>query len=161
MVKVKKRLGLARKAGLWSGMAAKLYGVSSFLEMGMFARVGRAGLAAIKDRQYDNETEMAPAITASFDLLEDLFRRQPRREYRLAAEGSSRLLVASNAAYENGKGSAGFLVVVNPGRTVELRIGKVINLPSELYEGRGVQKTYIAQLELLAVFVAMVEVAPL
>ena len=161
VVKVRDIIGLARKAGIWSGTAAKLYGVSNFLETGMFARVGRAGLAAIKDRQYSDETDITPEIIASFDLLEDLFRMQPRREYRLAAGSFSRFLVASDAAYENGRGSAGFLVVINPGRADEIRIGKVIDLPVGLYALWGEKKTYIAQLELIAVFVAMVEVASL
>jgi hypothetical protein len=127
----------------------------------MFARIGRAGLAAVKDRQYDHKTSITPEITSAFDLLEDLFRMQPRREYWLIAQLFSRILVASDAAYENGRGSAGFLAVLNPGKLGEIRVGRVIEIPPEVYHLWGDRKTYIAQLELLAVFVAMVELAGL
>ena len=93
IVKVADIIALARQAGLHSGMAAKLYGICNFLETGMFARVGRAGLAAIKDRQYDHETGATPEIIASFDFPHDLLRLQPRREYRLIAGSFNRLLV--------------------------------------------------------------------
>ena len=39
----------------------------------MFARVGRSGLAAIKDRQYDHKTNATLELASAFDLLEDLF----------------------------------------------------------------------------------------
>jgi hypothetical protein len=142
-------------------VAAKLYGISNFLETGMFARVGRAGLTAIKERQYDHGITITPEISSSFDLLCDLFRMQPRREYWLVAACFSRILVASDAAYENGRGSAGFLAVVNPGTPNEIRVGRVIDIPPEVYHLWGDRKTYIAQLELLAVFVAIVELAGL
>ena len=98
----------------------------------MFARVGRAGLAAIKDRQYDHETGISLEIASAFDLLEDLFRMQPRREYRLMKSVFFKILVASDAAYENGKGSAGFLAVLNPGKPDEIRVGRLINMPPEI-----------------------------
>ena len=47
--KVTDIISLARQTGCPSGTAAKLYGISNFLETGTFARVGRAGLAAIKE----------------------------------------------------------------------------------------------------------------
>ena len=47
--------------------------------------MGRAGFAAIKDRQCDRKTECTPAISASLDLIDDLFKMQLRREYWLAA----------------------------------------------------------------------------
>ena len=74
-----------------------------------------------------------------------------------------RASTASDAAYENGKGSAGFLSVIDPGRPEETRLGKVITPPQCLYSiwGARVPVTYIAQLELLAVLVALTEVAGL
>jgi len=95
----------------------------------MFARVGRAGLAAIKDRQYDHETGITIELVASFDFLRDLFRLQPRRAYWLAAGSFNRILVESDAAYENDKGSAGFLAVLNQGKPDEVRQGRVIDIP--------------------------------
>jgi len=159
ITKVVDIIGLARDLGLHSGTAAKLYGISNFLETGMFARIGRAGLAAIKDRQYDHHTEITVELKTSFELIEDLFKMQPRREYWFAARTFRRVLVASDAACENGVGSAGFLAVLNPGREDEVRVGRVIVIPPGIYKLWGLRKTYIAQLELLAVFVATVELA--
>ena len=159
--KVTSIIHVARESGLQSGVAAKLYGICNFLETGMFARVGRAGLTAIRERQYDHQIAITLEIGSSFNLLCDLFKMQPRREYWLVASCFSRILVASDAAYENGRGSAGFLAVLNPGTPNELRVGRVIDIPPEVYQLWGDRKTYIAQLELLAVFVAVVELAGL
>ena len=129
ILKVGDIIKLAREAGLHSGTAAKLYGIANFLETGMFARVGRAGLAAIKERQYDHKTSITPEITSTFDFLQDLFKMQPRREYWLMENLFSKILVASDAAYENRTGSAGFLAVLNPGQPIEIRVGRVIDIP--------------------------------
>ena len=53
----------------------------------------------------------------------------------------------------------GFLSVIDPGQPEETRLGKVIILPVGLYDVWGARATYIAQLELLAVLVALTEVA--
>jgi hypothetical protein len=161
---IKKATGIthvARESGLQSGVAVKPYGISNFLETGTFARAGRAGLTTIKERQYDHGVSITPEISSSFYLPRDLFRMQPRRDYWLVASGFSRILVASDAAYEDGRGSAGFLAVVNPGTLNEIRAGRVIDIPPEVYHLWGDRKTYIAKLELLAVFVAIVELARL
>ena len=58
--KVLSIIGMAREVGLPAGMASKLYGVSNFIETGMYARIGRAGLWAIKDRQKEAVFEITP-----------------------------------------------------------------------------------------------------
>ena len=90
-------------------------------------------MTAIKERQCDQGVSITPGISSSFDLLRDLFRAQLKREYWLVASCVSRILVASDAAYENGRGSAGFLAVVNPGTLNEIRVGRVIDIPPEVY----------------------------
>ena len=72
-----------------------------------------------------------------------------------------RVVTASDAAYEGGKGSAGFLCVSDPGKSEETRQGRVIRIPERLYSIWGPRSTYIAQLELLAVLVAITEAAHL
>ena len=136
---------MARESGLQSGVAVKPYGVSNFLETSMFAGAGRAGLTAIKKRQYDHGVSMAPEISSSFDLLEDIFRIQPGRDYWLGASCFSRILVASDAAYGDDKGSAGFRAVVDPGILNEIRVGKVIDIPPGVYHLWDDRKTCIAQ----------------
>jgi len=68
----------------------------------MYARIGRAGSWAIKDRQKEAIFEITPPISPSFELLSDLFRLKPQREYRLWGGILRRAVTASDAAYENG-----------------------------------------------------------
>ena len=72
VVKVLNILKIAREAGLPAGTASKLYGVANFIETGMFARVGRAGLWSTQDRQKELTWDITPCINMSFDLLVDL-----------------------------------------------------------------------------------------
>ena len=159
VAKVLSIVGMAKEVGLPAGVASKLYGVANFIETGMYARVGRAGLWAIKDRQKETALDITPSISSSFELLSDLFKLMPQREYLLWSGTLRRAITASDAAYEGGKGSAGFLTVIDPGRPEETRLGKVIAIPGCLYNIWGDRVTYIAQLELLAVLVAITEVA--
>ena len=73
--------------------------------------------------------EITPAITMSFELLSDLFKLRPQREYMLWGGAGRRAVTASDAVYEVGKGSAGFVSVVDPGQPEETRLGKVIAIP--------------------------------
>ena len=190
--KVMAMVNVAKQCGLPSGAAAKLYGVCNFLESGIFARIGRAGLNPIKERQYDQtyrevahdrgarllasrrsntygrafgeespmEGKHGGGLERALDLLEDLMKVQPRREYELGrGQGAPRFLLASDAAYDDGVGMAGFLLVTDPGMPEEARQGVVVDIPSSLYALWGVQNTYIAQLELVMAMVAMVECA--
>jgi len=159
VTKVHGIISIAREVGLGAGVASKLYGVANFIETGMYARVGRAGLWAIKDRQKETAVDLTPSISLSFDLLDDLFKLRPQREYLLWNGTLRRVITASDAAYEDSKGSAGFLCVAYPGQPEETRLGRVIAIPGCLYNIWGVRVTYIAQLELLAVLVAITEAA--
>ena len=75
--KVLSIIKIAREVRLPAGVASKLYGVSNFIETGMFGRIGRAGLWAIKDRQKETVFELTPPINLSFELLSDLFKLRP------------------------------------------------------------------------------------
>ena len=163
VTKILSIISIAREVGLPAGMASKLYGVANFIETGMYARIGRAGLWAIKDRQKEGVFEITHPISLSFELLSDLFKLRPQREYLLWGGALRRAVTASDAAYEmeSGKGSAGFLSVINPGKPEETRLGRVIALPGSLYSVWEARATYIAQLELLAMLVALTELAGL
>ena len=161
VIKVLNIISIAKEVGLPPGVASKLYGVANFMETGMFARIGRAGLWAIKERQKEGSFDLTPSITQSFQLLTDLFRLKPRREFLFWDKQPRRSITASDAAYENGVGSAGFLSVIDPGHPEETRVGRVIALPPSLYKHWGPQTNYIAQLELLAVLTAITQVAGL
>ena len=86
-------------------------------------------------------TEVTPSLESLFSLLRDLFKLQPRRKYALFERSIHRVLVASDASYENGVGKARFLLVSDPDRPGEIRVGRVIDIPSELYSIWGCQKT--------------------
>ena len=114
-------VSVAEEAGLTPGAAAKLYGVLTFLETGTFGRIGRAGLSAVRDRQYEKGSEVTQSLTKSFALIKSLLVLHPKREFPLFGN-ESRVLVASDASYENGRGGAGFLLVIKPGQPEETRL---------------------------------------
>ena len=51
-------------------------------------------------------------------------------------------------------------MVRQPGRSSEFRMGRAIKVPPDVYRRWGEKQTYIAQLELMAVLVAMIVAAP-
>ena len=63
--------------------------------------------------------------------------------------------MASDAAYEGGRGSGGSLIVLHPSSHQESRLACVADLLHELYEIWGHQETYIAQLELYMVLAGL------
>ena len=71
----------------------------------------------------------------------------------------ARFTGASDAAYEKGVGSGGFLAVFFEHQQ-QLRTGRVVDIPTAVYSYWGEYETYIAQLEMLMILVAMIELAP-
>ena len=92
----------------------------------------------------------------AFELVESVLSLQPRREFRLFGGFPRKVLLASDASYEAGVGRAGFLLVVDPGGSSETRRGFEVTVPQEFYRAWGLMGTYISQLELLVVFMALV-----
>ena len=103
---------------------------------------------------------LTPQLEEALHLIRDVLSLRPRREAWLTNLAFPRLLVASDAAYEAGVGTAGFLMVRQPGRGSEFRMGRAIRVPPSIYSQWGEKQTYIAQLELMAVLVAMTVAAP-
>ena len=68
---------------------------------------------------------------------------------------------ASDAAYEQSVGSGGFLAVLYESHNQQMRIGRVVDIPDTVYCYWGDYETYIAQLEMLMILVAMVDLAPI
>ena len=145
---------------LTPGAAAKLYGLANFLESGMFGKLGRAGLNPIKDRaQAKGQQAMTAGIRSSLELVRELMLLRPRRSFQVGQYHGERFVVASDAAYEAGVGTGGFLVVMRPNQAEESRHARVVELPQELYEIWGEQVTYIAQLELYMILAAVTSYA--
>jgi len=138
------------------GAAAKLYGLANFLESGMFGKLGRAGLNPIKDRaQAKGQQDLTTGIKGSLELVRELMLLRPKRNFQVGQYHGERFVVASDAAYESGVGTGGFLVVMRPNQAEESRQARVVELPKELYEIWGEQVTYIAQLELYMILAAV------
>ena len=67
--------------------------------------------------------------------------------------------MAADALFEHDVGEAGFWVVIKPGTPEESRVGRVLDIPRQLYRQWGDQATCIAQLELMVLLSVMVECA--
>ena len=94
------------------GMAAKFYGTANFFENGTFGKIGRAGLNAIKRRQYEGGTAITEDIEKAFEMIEAVVKVRPRRVIHLEPPRVERYIGASDAAYEQGIGSGGFLLAM-------------------------------------------------
>lgn len=69
--------------------------------------------------------------------------------------------MASDAAKDNDRGRAGFLLVLYPGHQDEGRLGRMLRIPREVYVLCVEQRAYVAQLELLVVLAVMLHFAPI
>ena len=151
----------ARQAvSLPPGKASKLYGTANFFEQGAFGKIGRSGLNAIKDRQYEACSHLTLQIESSLSLLETIIAEKPERVIHLGPAPCRRFVIASDAAYENGNGTGGFLCVIQDSDGAWVRTARMVVIPQEIYKEWGNHITYIAQLELLMVLVGLVELAP-
>ena len=54
---------------LQSGAAAKIYGIATFFELGVWGRLGCGGLAPIKRRQQEHTSELTEELRPCFNLL--------------------------------------------------------------------------------------------
>ena len=72
------------------GQASTLYGCLTFLDQGAFGRIARAGLNALKDRQYAAASILTEDLFTVFDLVEAILDFRPRRCVRYAPSGIRR-----------------------------------------------------------------------
>jgi len=93
-------------------VASKFYGIANFLEQGIYGRVGYGGLMAIKARQDEKTTAMAPEIEECFEVIEAVMRFEPKSEFAVFPLQQTRSLAASDAAVEaDNPGSGGFNLI--------------------------------------------------
>ena len=94
--KVRDILTTARSTGkLTKGTASKLYGLTNFLEQGIYGRVGYGGLMAVKDRQDESTHILTDEIAACFEVIEAVMRFEPKREFPVFPLQQLRFLAAS------------------------------------------------------------------
>ena len=89
-----------REQELTPGAVATLCGCANFFQMGCFGRVGRAGLAAIKDRQYERGVIVHPQLEASLTLLEAVVREKPEKQAQVRQDVAERFVLASDTSLE-------------------------------------------------------------
>ena len=157
--KVRDILHTARTTSkLTKGTASKLYGLTNFLEQGIYGRVGYGGLMAIKDRQDESTTMLTDEIAACFEVIEAVMRFEPKREYPVFPLQQLRFLAASDAAVEaDNPGSGGFHLIFFQPDGSQIRLSFVATNCAELQTLWQPATTHIAQLELSMVLYALVE----
>ena len=124
---------------------------SPFLDQAVFGKIARAGLNAIKERQYlDHTAHLTSELQRSFDTIAAIaavLTLAPRRTVCLSLSSSARIAGASDAAQDATLGSGGFLLSARQ----LVRLGAVVQITPS-----GIQRdVYIAQLELLMVLQAL------
>ena len=103
-------IATAQQTGqLHPGTAAKLYGCVTFLDQAVFGKIARAGLNAIKERQYlDHTAHLTSELQRSFDTIAAIaavLTLAPRRTVCLSLSSSARIAGASDAAQDATLGS--------------------------------------------------------
>ena len=143
------------------GLAAKYYGSCNFFESGVYGKIGRAGLNAIKHRSSEFVDTLTSDILKSLQCMEEIIDMKPHRKVQVWPGNVTRFTGASDAAFEKSKGSGGFLAVFFEPNHRQLRVGRVVDINPDVYQHWGTHETYIAQLEMLMILVAMIELAPI
>ena len=81
------------------GQASKQFGCVTFLDQGVFGRVARAGLTAIKDRQYASrgDARLNCELRSAFNTIQAVLDMQPQRLVRVLPKLGRRVVAASDA----------------------------------------------------------------
>jgi hypothetical protein len=139
---------------LLPGLAAKLYGCLNFLDHGAFGKIARAGLNAIKERQTAKAGPftLTSEIKVAIEVICALLKLQPSRVVPSACATVPRFLAASDAAYEESKGSGGYLVQLLPAS----KIGGVVAINKSVLALWDAE-VMIAQLELLMILQGLID----
>jgi hypothetical protein len=136
------------------GQASKVYGLWNFLETGAFGQVGRAGMHALRRRQYTDQSPyvVTMPLRATFDMLTAILSLNMQRLSRASSQTHKRFAAASDAAADNPqRASGGFLLAFQPGP----RLAGVSTLDKGLYDWLTPSAQQIAQWELLQVLIAL------
>ena len=138
-------------------MGVRVFGFesdSSFLEHGLFGRIGLGEIQALKARQYGGSSRAGASLLSAFDVLEAIISMRPRRELMVLPMDVPRVVAASDAALEAPRqGSGGYHLVFQDGG-VQIREAFVA-IPSQVYDMWGPGDHKIAQLELFMVVHAL------
>ena len=138
-----------KKGRLTGGAAASLRGKLYFAATTAYGRVGRAALQPILQRQ-EREGErnsLTPAMVRALSFFITLLNHMPDREITLGSQGTSPVIVWSDASWEAGVGRLGF-VVYDPSSDEFYESDSPI--PQYILDFFVVKKQKIGQCEILA-----------
>ena len=141
---------------LQPGTASKLFGLMNFMNTGHYGRLGRSALRSIKDRQYESSSLLTDDIVSSFEAMAAVLRLKPTRIVELRTPCIERFAGASDAAYENGVGTGEYLYLLCTDGVWHKRTRRCCRVPGSFYEYWEHRETYIVQLELLMVYIAVI-----
>ena len=98
------------------GVAAKLYGILNFPELGMYGRVETGGIQPLKLRQTETSVSLTSALRQSMEVIRAVLALRPRRRVEVLPSVHHRIVAASDAAEDvPGEGTGGFLLVWRAG----------------------------------------------
>ena len=88
-----------------SGTASKIEGCMNFASTGMYGRIGRGGLPALRARAHAKTRfpALTPRLDALFTYIPLLLKACPYRLFQLAPKSTPPLVIASDAAAEPGQ----------------------------------------------------------
>ena len=136
---------------LTSAQASSLRGKLYFCMLTAFNKVGRGPLRAFTARQYSKSTSLTFELYGAIQFFLHLIPNMAPRCIDLEAALRSTLIIWSDAMYENGSGSLGF-VAFDPDASCYYYSAYAV--PRWVYSFFRVLLTYIGQLEILAVLFA-------
>ena len=91
-----------RSQSMRPGQASKLFGCVTFLDQGVFGRIARSGLNALKDRQYSvGAAHLTADLLQAFDTIECVLALKPCRAVLTLPHLQPRVLAASDAAQDD------------------------------------------------------------
>ena len=137
------------------GIAAKVYGVANFFEMGVWGRIGCGGLAAIKERQEERTSMLAPALSQCFEILLTILKKRPKRCLEVMPPPCGRFVAASDAVLETPRQGTGGFCIVWLDLGIQCREAFIASIPSKLYDLWTPGDRKIAQLEMLMVLMGL------
>ena len=142
---------ILKEGSLTAAQASSLRGKLFFCMLTAFNKVGRAPLRAFTSRQYSNDTFLSSELRAAVMFFSHLIPNMAPRCIDMVQELRSTLIIWSDAMYEAGRGAIGF-VAYDPDSTSFYY--SAFRVPVWVYPFFRVLKTYIGQLEILAILFA-------
>jgi hypothetical protein len=140
--------GVLDAGSLTAAQASSLRGKLYFCMLTAFNKVGRAPLRSFTERQYSRDTYLSSEVRDSLYFFLHLIPNMLPKTVDLLSLARTTLIIWSDAMFEAKRGAIGF-VAFDP--DTERYYYSAYRVPQWVYRFFRVLKTYIGQLEILAV----------